>query len=359
VARRVRDAGDPWVEERLAALSGLLASAQSRFLLELAPTATTWEQVDRLDPDVQAGYWRSVSPYALLPDDLTAGVERLLAAERPWAAIDVLAGAVHDGGEVDVDLADRVLAAAAAADEVDAGVDPSYEVGQVLDAMERSGAPIDRLATHEFAFFGLLDQERAPRALAAGVAAEPELFVLLVRHAYLRADLADEPDIRVELATHAHLVLDGLHRVPGAGDDGVDADVLRAWVHTARAGLAAVDRADIGDECLGQFLARAPAEEGHAWPPLAVREVVEEIASDNFESGLQNGHVKARGVTTRGVYDGGSQERGTAAGLRADAAVMDVRWARTARMLRALATTYEGFAAHEDRQAQHAADDDS
>jgi hypothetical protein len=37
---------------------------------------------------------------------------------------------------------------------------------------------------------------------------------------------------------------------------------------------------------------------------------------------------------------------------------MDARWGRTARMLRALADTYESFAALEDRYAQHAADDD-
>jgi hypothetical protein len=358
MAQRIRHAGAEWVHERLAVLPGLSVAAQSRFLLELEPTAAVWEQVDRLDPDVQARYWRSLNPYALSAGDLAAGVERLLAAERPWAAVDVLAGSVHDGGPIDVGLADRALMAAAASELLDASVEPAYEVGQILDAMERSGAPIERLATHEFAFFALLDQERAPRALAAAVAEDPDFFVFLVRHAYLRADGAEEPDIRSELATHAWHVLEGLHRVPGGSGDGVGADALRAWVRAARVGLAAADRADIGDECLGQLLARATAEPGDAWPPVAVREVLEEIASDRFESGLQQGHVKARGVTMRGVYDGGRQERGIAVGLRPDAAAMDARWGRTARMLRALADTYESFAAHEDRQAQHAADDD-
>jgi hypothetical protein len=358
LARRVRDAGAAWVDEQLAALPGLPVEAQARFMLELEPTAAAWEQIDKLNPEVQASYWRSVDPYALQPDDLTAGVARLLAVDRPWAAIDVLAGSVHDGSGIDIELADRALEAAAASGELDASVDPGYEVGQLLDSMERSGAPIERLAAHEFTFFALLDQEREPRALAAAIADDPGLFVSVVRHAYRCADGADEPDVRTELATHAWHVLEGLHRVPGTRDDCVDRDALAEWVHLAREELAATDRVDIGDECLGQLLARAPAEPDDVWPPVAVRAVIETVASDHLESGIENGHVKARGVTMRGIYAGGGQERGMAAELRRDAATMDVRWSRTARMLRSLADTYDSFAAHEDRQAQHAADDD-
>jgi hypothetical protein len=146
--------------------------------------------------------------------------------------------------------------------------------------------------------------------------------------------------------------------VPGAHEDSVDGDALGKWVRLARDGLAEADRVDIGDECLGTLLGRAAAEPGDVWPPVAVREVIEEVASAHLDSGVENGHVQARGVTMRGVYDGGQQERDIAARLRRDAATMDVRWPRTARLLRSLADTYAGFAAQEDRQAQRSADDD-
>jgi len=141
-------------------------------------------------------------------------------------------------------------------------------------------------------------------------------------------------------------------------EDGVDEDALGSWVRLAREGLATADRVDIGDECLGTLLARAPAQAGDVWPPVAVRRVIEEVRSVHLDSSIENGHVKARGVTMRGVYDGGRQERDIASGLRRDAATMDVHWPRTARVLRSLADTYHGFAAREDREAQRSADDD-
>jgi hypothetical protein len=326
-------------------------------MMTLTPGPSGWAHVDNSNPAVRAIYWRSIDPYALKPEDLVVGIEQLLVVGRPWAAIDVLSGSVHDGGEVDVDLADRVLQAAAASEAFDASVEPSFAIGQILDAMERSGAPVERLAAHEFAFFPLLDLEREPRALAAAIASDPDLFVSVVRHAYRRADGADEPDVRAELAGHAWHVLQGLHRAPATREGTADEDVLGEWVRRAREGLAAADRVDIGDQCVGMLLAHVPAEPGDGWPRVAVRTVIETTKSTHLETGVENGHIKARGVTSRGVYDGGRQEQAVATRLRGDAAKMDARWPRTARMLRTLADTYDGFAALQDNQAQRAADD--
>lgn len=357
-ARRAQDAGPTWVEAELARLSNLPVEAQATFMLQIGPTRAIWEHLDRLDPDVQERYWQGLDAYAVRASDLTFAVERMLDHGRPWGAIDALSGSVHDGREIDIDLADRALKAAAASENVNAAVDAGFEVGQVLDAMERSGAEAERLATHEFVFFALLDHERQPRALTAAVADNPQFFVDLVRHAYTRGDGTREEDVRMELASHAWQVLEGLSRVPGSGEAGLDRAKLRSWVQEVRTKLAEADRGPIGDEQIGQLLARAPAEPGDVWPPRAVRDLVEELGSEHIEEGIENGHVKARGVTMRGVYDGGRQERGIAADLRRDAAALDVQWRRTARMLRSLASTYEGFATREDRDAQRAADED-
>lgn len=83
LARRVHDAGAAWVDERLASLAELPSEAQARFMMALHPTSAVWAQVDGLDPDVQAIYWRSIDPYALEPGDLAVGIERLLAVGRP------------------------------------------------------------------------------------------------------------------------------------------------------------------------------------------------------------------------------------------------------------------------------------
>jgi hypothetical protein len=358
VAQRLADGGDPWRNARCNKLPALSTEAQATFLLELSATKSTWELADRLSVDVQERYWRSADPYRFSREDLEEGVERMLAHGRPWAAVDALAAAVGDDGHVDVDLADRVLSDAAGSEPA-VTVDVSYEIGQVLDAMERSGADPHRLAVHEFALFAALDQERSPRALVSVIADDPAVFADVARHAVDRDDGAEDPVVRPELSWHASRVLNGLRGLPGQTGDGLDADALRAWVDRARAALTDLGRSNSGDELLGRMLARAPVDvDDGIWPARAVRDVIEAAGSRRLASGLVDGHVEARGPTFRGIHDGGGQERRLAHDLRRDADALDVRWPVTARILRDLASTYEQFAQHEDRRAQHDADAD-
>lgn len=64
-----------------------------------------------------------------------------------------------------------------------------------------------------------------------------------------------------------------------------------------------------GDHEIGELLASSPAEADDSWPCIAVRNALEsipgDIALDSFRAGVYN----ARGTTTRGMHDGGEQER--------------------------------------------------
>ena len=62
-------------------------------------------------------------------------------------------------------MIERVLRAAAASEPFDAAGHAAWEVGQLLDALERAGLEPARLAGLEFTFFALLEDIRAPRAL--------------------------------------------------------------------------------------------------------------------------------------------------------------------------------------------------
>jgi hypothetical protein len=81
------------------------------------------------------------------------------------------------------------------------------------------------------------------------------------------------------------------------------------WVEQARLQLSDLDRADIGDELIGQTSASAPADADGTWPPVPVRVLIESIGSRNLENGAITVRLNSRGVPWRGVYDGGSQER--------------------------------------------------
>jgi hypothetical protein len=56
-------------------------------------------------------------------------------------------------------------------------------------------------------------------------------------------------------------------------------------------------------------LAFARPENDGAWPPKAVRDLVERIGSDAIERGIQTATFNRRGVTMRSPTAGGAKER--------------------------------------------------
>jgi hypothetical protein len=140
-------------------------------------------------------------------------------------------------------------------------------------------------------------------------------------------------------------------------DDGsIDAAALAEWVRVARLELADSDRADIGDEQIGQALSASPEGADGIWPAEPVRNLIEAIGSTSMEAGLHVGLVNGRGVTSRGVYDGGAQEREIASRYRDWARHAAPIWPRTGRVLRLLAEAYERDAREHDLRAELSAD---
>jgi len=82
-----------------------------------------------------------------------------------------------------------------------------------------------------------------------------------------------------------------------------------------------------------------------------VRELIETIGSNHFETGIHVGRNNNRGITSRGVYDGGEQERGLAAQYAEWAKATAGTHRRTSRLLRDLSEEYEREARSEDIRA--------
>ena len=71
-----------------------------------------------------------------------------------------------------------------------------------------------------------------------------------------------------------------------------------------------------------------------------------------MEQGVAIGRFNQRGVTVRGPYDGGAQERELAAQYRAWADRVRDHWPRSGALLDGLATGYETEARHHDESAE-------
>jgi hypothetical protein len=238
----------------------------------------------------------------------------------------------------------------------------SHYIGELLDFLEAAAEVDDSvLARFEFNFFRLLEYSREPVALTRVLATNPEFFVDLLKLAFRaknepRRDLSTDES---ELAAHAYSVLNGWRGYPGRREDGqFDPERLMSWVVSARLLLSESGRADVGDEIIGESFAYSPAGEDGLWPAEPVRDLIERIGSQELENGFLIGRLNSRGVTTRGVYDGGQQERDLAAQYRAWSTAAAGKWPRTARILRGIADSYERDARQQDAEAELDADRD-
>ena len=124
----------------------------------------------------------------------------------------------------------------------------------------------------------------------------------------------------------------------------------RAW-RGAPGVVVSRSAAPVAQSEIGRVLAYAVPDPDGTAPPHAVRDLLERIGSDDTDDGLSIGIYNRHGGTSRGMFDGGDQERDLAAALREQAAGATA-WPRTRRLLRRLADYYEREARDHDERAE-------
>ena len=357
--------GVKWLVDVLARPEMTQPSRRAALALRAPSTAELWDALAETDTELLAAYWSGVVPWRVPTQDAKRAARELLSHGRAWVAVDLLATDMHsptdDESSITPSLVEDVLDAALTADPNTSGRVQSlgYEVGLLLDYLERAAASNEKLARYELSLFRLLDHHRQPRALFDAMSRDASLFVDLVSRVYRgKKESRRQLDEREEAhAHHAWWVLNGWHDLPGRREDGtVDDKHLEEWVREARLAFSESDSADIGDEQVGQVLAASPLGADGIWPAEPVRNILEAIGSPSLETGVHLGVVNSRGVTSRGVYDGGRQERELSARYREWAKQTAATLPRTSRVLRGLAESYERDAQREDERAELDAD---
>ena len=129
-----------------------------------------------------------------------------------------------------------------------------------------------------------------------------------------------------------------------------------AWVTKARDLLHAADRVDVGDSVMGQVFSGCPIDPDGTWPCLVVRDLIESLRSNAFERGLAVGRANSRGVTTRGIFDGGDQERTLASQYREWAERTSCTHPRASALLKGIARACADDARRHDKDADERLD---
>jgi len=364
--RKLDDAmgGLDWFRRMIGSELMALEDRRLDLVTSTPPRSDFWDAMVEIDPVLADLYWSNCHALRVTSADTARAVDELLRRERPWLAVDFIAAELHHSDEEvstlraedarrTMDMAIRTQPPEHAAQSI------GYEVGVVLDYLEKSGVDEITLAQYEFALFRLIEHHRQPRALFSALALDYRSYVDLVSRVFRGKD---EPERQFDeseaaLGRHAYWVLTHWEGLPGLDDSGqLERAHLNEWITEARLLFAESGRADIGDEQIGQVLSHSPVGADGIWPAEPVREIIEAIGSSSIESGMVVGALNGRGTTMRGVFDGGAQERGLALKYREWSRATATSARRTSRILRLIAESYEQQGRANDQGASIAAD---
>ncbi|WP_337044962.1 HigA family addiction module antitoxin [Emticicia sp. 17c] len=294
-------------------------------LLRFAPFCeATWYLVNKLNESLQQIYWSSVSPdwWHYDEQDPNEVVEKLLVVNRPRAAFSY----VHYIFEkIRPALLYRLMNALVnKSNEIDGTYQfQHYEIEKAFEFLENSDSfSFEQMAVLEFAYIDIIALRRGNSGtrgipnLEKYIELHPEFFAQVVAWVYRRKDGETDPDeIKLDdpgqvqyRAQRGYKLIDALQHIPGHNEIGeVDTNHLLNWIKIYRNTCKELGRKDIGDLTLGGLLAKSPKGKDEIWPCEPIRDVLEQIKSDDISRGMVTGRYNSRGLHWRG--EGGDQER--------------------------------------------------
>jgi hypothetical protein len=335
------------------------------FFLGLPFSKETWEYLTSYGTEIETQYWKLVRGWYIGKEAGEIIVEKFLEVNRPYRALNIASLCLNEDGSKS-SLPDSLIASVLESIlQYDSKEIPApdltcfdYEVAKLFCALDESkDFNKTRIAQLEWAYLPLLiHSERQPKLLHQELSRNPLFFVEVLTFLY-RSDKEEDNILEpsVEDQTRARLALELLEsweQVPGLSEDGkIIPEQIKTWVEQARKACHENNRGDIGDHVIGEILAYAPADANGIWPDIAIRELIEEIASRDLENGVGIGIHNKRGVHSRSLGEGGKQERELAETHQLHAIAITDEYPRTASLLRRIAHSYTSDAHREDIRA--------
>jgi hypothetical protein len=322
------------------------------------------KRAEAIGGEYAAEYWKSFTYVGLGADfpEVIRFSAQLVAVGRSAAALDLLALYVKDG-KVDLPYAESVASAFEAfietPDDPETTLLSQFDIQRLLKAVSvhRHSLGVARAIRIEWYFLPMLGHEPNALTLHKALAEDPKFFVQIITLIYgsEKEEITEEPtptEERKAAAENAFRLLLSWSLCPGTDDDkNLDPQKMRSWVTEARNLLVGTGREALGDEQIGQALESGPSDPDGT-PCAPIRELIEELRSDNIDRGFEVHAYNRRGVVTKSLDEGGRQEWALAAKYGHIAESLRTEWPRTAAIFRRLRETYEAQARREDAEAE-------
>jgi hypothetical protein len=333
--------------------------AQARVFGLADDVELAWAEVHKRGGLIEATYWQEYYPYGRgsdFPHGITAA--KFLAEHgRVAVALDSLAH--YRGGQesMNVDLIVSSFKVLIKNGDSELHVLSSYDVEHLMQILRNSSdVTEDTISELEWALLPMMDSDPTSSTLQRRLARSPEFFMEVLSLVYRREgeDAEEATEAQQRIATNAWQLLHEWRVVPGSSVDAleVNEEFLAAWVKKSQELADASGRRVVADSQIGQILAYSRVEADGVWPPRSVTHVLEDLATEAMLRGFGIGAYNKRGITTRGLNDGGKQEFLLAKHYRDWAALAKIEFPKTARVLRQLAADYEGEGRSRDAETQ-------
>ncbi|WP_207003646.1 hypothetical protein [Trinickia mobilis] len=347
---RFRKEGWAWVDSL--SLPNWSPTEAARLLTSLPFGNEAWQRLETLESAVGEIYWAAVGANVNIePDELLLGVKKLLANNRPFAAMRLLHRALHIGQEVSTSLLTEVFLTAISptADFASIGL---HEIGRLLEELQsRADAGADAVCKIEWEFFVLLDRQpqHKPIFLHRRMASDPDCFCDLVKLAFHSkngpsgSDDGVDAALKERVASNAYRLLAGWRICPGLGDSGqIKAAVFTAWLASVRRESAESGHLDVAMSMLGKCLASAPADPDGLWLDRTLAHALNGRDAEAMRGGMVTELFNSRG--TYGFSGGAAELEISRRYADRATAIGEAGYPRLAQDIRKLAETYSSQA---------------
>lgn len=320
------------------------------------------------DAEVQDAYWKQVR--MVLPEfsdnvDFTYMVNSLLKLNRWGQTLEMTNWSLRKKIGLPEDYI-RILEHPlkdALPEEIENGKQcDSFDrlIAKIFTMLDKNNVDIQRIIPLEVFYMDVLEHTQRPvKYLYQQLADHPEFFVQLICSMYRSSSEQDEEALtqiekeKVENKIRIGFkLLYGWRGYPGKGLPLDQRDIkLKEWCDVVLLEVQKAEREVIGQQKVGEVLSRVPcAEEDGIWPCRVARVYMELEEYEHISEGMSVARYNNRGVTTRGMTEGGMQERELAMAYQNDADKIRDMYPETAKLLENMARGYLAEAEYFDRE---------
>ncbi len=332
----------------------------ARLLLQSAPLEKIWEFLSTQDAEVNRIYWSEFPIYGRGEDFAHVNVcsQNLLDQSQIVKAINLLSLYVgRKGQNVDADLAFEALRFFANRTERSEAIPhpSSWELGRLLGFLQIVKGATEEIVELEWKLLPDLGYGYKPLSIEERLAQNPEFFVQILSLVYRAKNEEERINVDPISRSNAFRALNEWSRIPGSSLNGltIDQDFLAEWLAQSQDLLRKVDRLEVGENVIGQLLAKVSVIEGEAWPPESVCAILEAGASESLKRGFVNGVLNLRGVYSRNFEEGGAQEHALADKFESWKEQFGDRFPVTSDLLQQVADQYRAEARREDERLKN------